>query len=139
MEERAMANVDMSVTLNASAQQVWNAIGRFNALPNWHPAVAKSDEKRESGKTVRHLSLHGGGEIIEELERSDDKLRAYSYRIIDGPLPVARYRSELSVQDEGAGRCRVRWQSTFEPRGTAESDAIGAIRGVYQAGFDSLK
>lgn len=62
-----MASVDMSVTLKASAEQVWNAIRGFNALPQWHPAVAKSHEKSEHGKTIRHLTLHGGGEIIEEL------------------------------------------------------------------------
>ena len=134
-----MTDVDMSVTLNATAEQVWNAIRGFNALPQWHPAVARSEEKREGGKTLRYLSLHGGGQIIEELERSDDKLRSYSYKIVDAPLPVAKYRAELSVRDEGAGRCRVRWQSTFEPKGAPEGDAIGAIRGVYQAGFESLK
>lgn len=134
-----MADVDMSVTLNASAEQVWNAIGRFNSLPDWHPAIAKSEENREGGKTVWHLSLRGGGAIVEELERSDDRLRAYSYKIVDGPIPVAKYRAELSVADEGPGRCRVRWQSTFEPKGAAEGDAIGAIRGVYQAGFDNLR
>jgi len=52
---------------------------------------------------------------------------------------VAGYRSELSVRDEGAGRCKVRWSSTFEPSDGSEADATAAIRGVYQAGFDSLK
>lgn len=134
-----MASVDMSVTLKASAEQVWNAIRGFNALPQWHPAVAKSHEKSEHGKTIRHLTLHGGGEIIEELERQDDEVRAYSYKVIDGPLPVAKYRAELSVHQEDAGKSRVCWQSTFEAKGAPEADAIGVVQAVYQAGFDNLK
>jgi hypothetical protein len=33
----------------------------------------------------------------------------------------------------------VRWTSTFEPKRSPEAQAVGAISGVYQAGFDSLK
>lgn len=134
-----MAKVDMSLTLNASAEKIWSLIGGFDALPRWHPAVARSEESREGGKTCRKLSLASGGEIVEELERRDDKERAYSYRIVSGPLPVTGYRSELRVADQGSGRCTVRWSSSFEPSGAPEEKAAAAIRGVYQAGFDSLK
>ncbi|HTZ78416.1 MAG TPA: SRPBCC family protein [Stellaceae bacterium] len=133
-----MAKVDMSLTLNAPAEKIWDVIGGFNALARWHPAVQRSEETAEGGKTRRKLSLAGGGEIIEELERRDDKTHAYSYRIVSGPLPVSGYRSELRVADQGGGRSTVHWSSTFEPSG-AEADAIAAVRGVYQAGFDSLK
>ena len=134
-----MANVDMSVSLNASAEKVWSVIRGFDALPRWHPAVARSEETREGAKTHRKLTLHGGGEVVEELEQHSDGSRSYSYRILHSPLPVTGYRSELSVRDEGAGYCKVRWSSTFEPSGGSEADATAAICGVYQAGFDSLK
>jgi len=52
---------------------------------------------------------------------------------------VAGYRSELSVRDEGAGHCKVRWSSAFDPSSGSEADATAAIRDVYQAGFESLK
>ena len=134
-----MANVDMSVSLNAPAEKVWSVIRGFDALPQWHPVVARSEETREGAKTHRNLTLHDGGEIVEELEQHSDGSRSYSYRILHSPLPVAGYRSELSVRDEGAGHCKVRWSSTFEPSGGSEANATAAIRGVYQAGFDSLK
>jgi len=134
-----MANVDMSVSLNAPAEKVWSVIRGFDALPRWHPAVARSEEIREGTKTHRKLTLHGGGEIVEELEQHSDGSRSYSYRILHSPLPVAGYRSELSVRDESAGHCKVRWSSTFEPSRGSEADAAAAIRGVYQAGFESLK
>ena len=57
-----MPKVSMSQNLNVSADQLWQMIGRFNALPDWHPGVEKSELTKE-GET-RKLSLVGGGSII---------------------------------------------------------------------------
>ena len=58
-----MADVKLSTTLPASADDIWKLIGSFNALPDWHPAVQKSELK--DGGTERRLTLVGGGEIVE--------------------------------------------------------------------------
>jgi hypothetical protein len=134
-----MANLEMSVQLNAPADKVWGLIGGFDALPRWHPAVATSGAAEEGGKTLRRLGLHGGGTIVESLEHHDAGARRYTYRILSGPLPVADYRAELSVDEQGGERCRVRWSSEFKPDGVPEPEAVETIRGVYKAGFDSLK
>jgi Polyketide cyclase / dehydrase and lipid transport len=138
LRENAMANVDMSITLPASAAAVWDAIGDFDGLHRWHPAVASSERGEEKGSRVRRLSLQGGGQIVEVLEGHDDRGRKYSYAILSGPLPVSSYRSELAVREDGADRCTVEWSSRFDPVG-GEKEAVEAIRGVYQAGFDGLK
>ena len=65
-----MASVSMSINLNASADEVWKLIGGFNALPDWHPAIVKSDLE-EDGK-VRRLEIDGGAVILERLEEHDD-------------------------------------------------------------------
>ena len=71
-----MAKVSMTTDLNASADQVWKLIGGFNALPDWHPAVEKS-ELTEEGQ-MRTLSIAGGGTIIEKLEKVDDGAHTYT-------------------------------------------------------------
>ncbi len=134
-----MASVDMTITLKAPAQKVWDLVGGFDTLPRWLPPVAKSEERKDGNVLHRHLSLHGGGIVVERLERRDDRARTYSYTIESSPLPVAGYRAEISVAEDGPQQCRVHWSSTFEPKGGSEADAVAAIRGVYQAGFDSLK
>ena len=131
-----MAKVNMSTGLGVSADQLWNFMGSFNALPDWHPAVEKSE--LEEGGTIRRLHLVGGGEIVERLQQSDDDKQVYSYSILEGPLPVQGYVAEIRVRPDGDG-CEVEWSSSFEPAGASESDAMQAIQDVYQAGFDNLK
>ena len=121
-----MAKVDMKTE-----------IGGFNALPDWHPAVEKSELEEEG--TMRRLSLAGGGTIIEKLEKRDEKERVYTYSIINSPLPVANYTATIRVMDDGSGNSTVEWASEFNADGAPENDAIDVIQGIYQAGFDNLK
>ena len=94
----------------------------------------------EDGATLRTLSLAGGGTIVERLERVDDTERSYTYSILSGPLPVADYVATLRVRaNEGGLGCTIEWSSEFTPTGAPESDAVAAIRGVYEAGFENLK
>lgn len=131
-----MPKVSMTQDLNVSADQLWQMIGQFNALPDWHPTVEKS-ELSKAGET-RTLSLAGGGQIVEKLESTDDDSKTYTYSIVDSPLPVKNYVSTIKVSGSG-DNATVEWSSEFEAAGMPENDAMKAIEGVYQAGFDNLK
>lgn len=131
-----MAKVSMSTNLNVSADQVWKMIGGFNALPDWHPAVEKSELTQE-GQT-RTLSLAGGGSIVEKLEKVDNGARTYTYSIVDSPLPVSNYTATIKVSGEG-GNSTIEWSSEFDADGAPEEAAMSAIADIYQAGFDNLK
>lgn len=135
-----MTKVSSSTELPVPASTVWAVIGNFNSLPDWHPAVEKSELKKEDGGTLRKLSLMGGGTIEEKLEQIDDKERLYTYSIVSGPLPVTNYTATLRVRgnDTGSG-CTVEWSSEFEAQGAPESAAVEAISGIYEAGFENLK
>ncbi len=133
-----MTKVSMSLNLGVSADKVWDLIGGFNALPDWHPAIEKSEIEGEGKGSVRTLHLAGGGTITERLEQLDDEGKHYSYAILSSPLPVADYKGTIRLQDDGDG-CKVVWESEFQPAGAPEGDAIDVIRGIYQAGFDNLK
>ncbi len=132
-----MAKVNMTTDLDVAADQLWSVIGGFNALPDWHPAVENS-ELQEEGNT-RILSLAGGGEIVEKLEKHDDNEKIYSYTITDSPFPIKNYRAEIKVIDKGEGKASVEWSSEFSADGATENEAIDVITGVFQAGLDNLK
>ncbi len=135
-----MTKVNLSTQLAVPAETVWGVIGSFNGLPDWHPAVEKSELTEQDGAKIRTLSLAGGGTIVERLEATDDKERTYSYSILSGPLPVADYVATICVRKtDGGPGCTIQWTSEFTPSGAPEGEAVAAIRGVYEAGFENLK
>lgn len=134
-----MSKVSLSSNLPATPDAIWKLIGGFNALPDWHPAIAKSEIVTEGNITRRKLSLLGGGTIVEKLEKSDDDGHVYSYTIEESPLPVANYMGTIRVTEAPGGGSTVEWSSDFEAAGAPENDAVQAIQGIYQAGFDNLR
>jgi len=133
-----MAKVSMQTELDVPVQQVWDLVGRFNALPDWHPAIEQSE--LENGGQVRRLQLVGGGTIIEKLERIDDQEHLYTYSIVDSPLPVSDYTAMIRVRrDENSNKTVVEWSSSFSPDGAPENEAVNLIENIYQTGFDNLR
>jgi hypothetical protein len=136
------------ITIKASPSAVWAKIKNFDALKDWHPAVAESPA--DNGNTVgsvRQIKLKGGGALTETLEGYDDAKMKYSYRAKDGgALPVTNYTSSISVSGEG-NQTVVEWRGAFY-RGFPNNDpppdqndeaAVKAITGVYKGGLENLK
>jgi uncharacterized protein YndB with AHSA1/START domain len=136
------------VTIEAPAEKVWGVIGNFDALKNWHPAIADSpvDHGNDEG-SVRQVALKGGGALTESLESYDPTRMKYSYRAKDGgALPVTNYTSTISVRTDGA-KSVVEWRGAFY-RGYPNNDpppelndeaAVKAITAVYRSGLANLK
>ena len=128
-----MDHVARSMHLDRPAAEVWEVVGRFQGLPEWHPAVEASHQEEIEGVEHRRLGLAGGGEILER--RLDADGMSYAYEILESPLPVANYRATVAVAEAGDG-CVVIWSSIFEP---THAEAREAVAGIYEAGFDSLR
>jgi len=90
------------------------------------------------GRRQRSLTLPDGAELVEELVSRDDDAMAYTYRILEGPLPVANYESTISVSASGDGST-IGWSGTFDAEGASDAEATDVIGGIYDAGLASLK
>lgn len=136
------------ITINAPPSAVWAKLKNFDALKDWHPAVAESPaDKGNSVGSVRRLKLKGGGDVTETLESHDDAKMKYSYRAKDGgALPVSNYTSTISVSAEG-NQSIVEWRGAFyrayqnndPPPDQNDDAAVKAITGVYKGGLENLK
>ena len=136
------------ITINAAPSAVWAKIKNFDALKDWHPAVAESPSDKGNGVgSVRQIKLKGGGELTETLESHDDAKMKYSYRAKDGgALPVTNYTSTISVSADGSGSV-VEWRGAFyrsypnndPPPEQNDEAAVKAITGVYKSGLENLK
>jgi hypothetical protein len=127
----------MSTELPASVKNVWDLIGGFNALPDWHPAIEKSELSEDGSQRTLHLV--GGGSIVERLEKTDDE-HTYRYSILESPLPVRNYTAAIAVKPNPDGTsCTVEWSSDFQAAEASDNEATEVIQGIYQAGFDNLR
>mgnify|MGYP003575530583 FL=1 len=140
--------VSEKVTIEAPADAVWARIKNFNALKDWHPAVADSAaDKGNTEGSVRTVKLKAGGTLVETLEGYDDAKMKYNYRAKDGgALPVTNYTSVLSVVADG-GKSVVEWRGAFyrgfpnnnPPPELNDDAALKAVTDVYRGGLAHLK
>lgn len=137
-----------TIEIAAPADKVWAVIGNFDALKDWHPAVASSaaDKGNEPG-SVRTVELKGGGSLVETLQKYDASGMSYTYRAKDGgALPVSNYTSTISVRGDG-DKSKVEWRGAFyrafpnndPPPDQNDEAAVKAITGVYTSGLANLK
>lgn len=136
------------ITINAAPSVVWAKIRNFDALKDWHPAIAESPADRGNRVgSVRQIKIKGGGALTETLEAFDDTKMKYSYRATNsGALPVTNYTSTISVIAEGS-RSVVEWRGAFyraypnndPPPDQNDEAAVKAITGVYKSGLENLK
>jgi mxaD protein len=143
-------HVRQSVTINAPAGKVWNAVKDFNALNSWHPALAKDEIVEGTNNTVgavRLLTLKDGGTIKEKLLAFDAAHHKFRYTILEGVIPVSDYTSTLIVASAGKGKATVTWSGHFHRKNTGDNPAdnendktaVDTITGVYKGGLDNLK
>jgi hypothetical protein len=132
-------NVDETKT-EAERRALWEKVGGWCAIKDWHPAVASCEESKEGDDTFRTLTLKDGGKIKEKLV--DTGTTSYRYQIIDSPLPVKNYEAQFSVtpDDDDLDEINVSWSATFDPAdGKDDKEARKTIDGIFKDGIDSIK
>ncbi|TFF27399.1 SRPBCC family protein [Jiella endophytica] len=135
----AMAiEVSKSVEIAAAPDAVWKMIGTFCDIQNWHPAVKKCELSDDGGKNVRTLTLPDGAALVEEEVARDESAMSYTYKILEGPLPVENYESTIAVTGSG-DMATVSWSGNFDAKGASDEKATEVITGIYDAGLSSLK
>jgi hypothetical protein len=126
-----------SKTTSQSVDAVWQKIGDFCGIGQWHPAIAKCE--LSSDKKDRTLTLKGGGTIVEHLVRWSDKTHSYTYKIVSSPLPVEDYESTLRVSAAKSGSGSViSWRGHYKAKGASDAEAKKTIDGIYDAGLGAL-
>ena len=137
-----MAKASVSTMMGASAEDLCAAVGEFGGITNWHPAIAKSElapgTPGDQTGSIETCSLGDGAQWREEQTARSDAERTYTYSILESPMPVENYLSTVTVTPEGR-KARLDWSCTFDVPAETETEMVGMMNGVYQAGVDALK
>ncbi len=142
--------VKESIEINAKADDVWAKASNFGDMGAWHPAVKSTEIVKGTNNkkgAVRVLTLQDNGTIKEELEAYKPAKKSFSYKIIEGVLPVSHYHSTFVVQPTADGKSKVTWSGTFKRKDTSDTpaqgqgdaDATNTMTAVYKGGLENLK
>ncbi len=140
-----MIRIYVSTVIETSADNVWQRIRDFNALPLWHPGIADSrienSEPSDRIGCIRHFHRRDGGMLRERLLALSDYDYSCTYEIVESPLGVDNYVATLKLTPVTDGeRCFAEWSAEFDCAAGREHELGQMIgQGVFQAGFDALK
>jgi hypothetical protein len=140
-----MARAYASAVIPAPVDRVWAIIRDFNGLPDWHPAITRSEI--EDGKTgdavgaIRSFFLVDGAHVREQLVALDDLQRTLSYIFVKPAFPVTDYVSHIRVSPvTDGGGAFVEWSAQFQERPEDAGRYVDAVaNGVFAAGLAALK
>ncbi len=140
-----MVKVVKSTVLNAPVEAVWDVLRDFNGHDRWHPIVA--DSVVEKGWTsdrvgcVRKFHLQDGSELREQLLTLSDADMAFSYCLLDTPVPLLNYVAHVRLAPVTDGDMTFwHWESRFDtPPGREKELEAMVAENVYQGGMDAVR
>lgn len=135
----SMLEVSVKTVIDVPAENVWSIIRDFGSIGKYVSAVENCTVDGEGIGAKRMLELKDGGEIIEKLEKVDDRNKVLTYKIVSGPLPVDNYVSEMKVNELTPHQSEITWSSSFVAKGASDEEAKETIEGIYNMGFEGIK
>lgn len=140
-----MVAVVRTAIVDAPLPEVWEVLRDFNGHDRWHPAVATSQVERggDSDRVgcVRRFRLNDGSELREKLLSLSDLETAFSYCLLDTPVPLFNYVAHVRLLPVTDGdRTFWDWRSRFDTPKGREAE-LGRMVGddIYQAGIDAIR
>ncbi len=140
-----MAKVFESAVICAPIEQVWDVVRDFNGLPNWHPAIAKSEieENRpaDSVGCIRNFYLVNGDNIREQLLALDDVNYRCDYTILKSGMALANYHAVLSlIPVTEKDTTLAIWSAEFDTAPENEEVLVETVgKAVFLEGLLALK
>ena len=140
-----MVKVVKSTVIDAPVEMTWDVLRDFNGHDRWHPAVADSAMERGAPTDrvggVRRFHLADGSELREQLLTLSDIDMAFSYCLLDTPVPLFNYVAHVRLAPVTDGDMTFwLWESRFDtPEG--REDELHRLVGedIYAAGMEAIR
>ena len=138
---------EQSVVLNASPEEVWQAIGQFDQM-DWLPGAGEIKAEGQEKGALRQRSLEGGVTIEEELLKIQPEKFAISTRLVSDNLDyvsATNYALHLTIKPEG-DHAKVEFKGAFyrafpqndPPAELNDEASIAAVEALHQTMIDAL-
>jgi hypothetical protein len=140
-----MVKIDKSTIVDCPVERVWAVLRDFNLHDKYHPAVRDSAIERgfTSDKVgcVRRFHLQDGSELRELLLTLSDADMAFSYCLLDTPVPLLNYVAHNRLVPVTDGdRTFWHWHCRFDTPAGMERRLYEEIStNIYEAGFAAVR
>jgi hypothetical protein len=140
-----MVRIVKSTVIDAPIEAVWAVLRDFNGHDQWHPAVADSHIERGQSSDrvgcVRRFHLADGSELRELLLTMSDVDMAFSYCLLDTPVPLLNYVAHVRLAPVTDGdRTFWHWESRFDtPPGMEQELETKVGTEIYEGGFRAVR
>lgn len=140
-----MPSILRSTIIECPVETVWAVLRDFGNEANWHPAIASMRiEHGQRGSDVgctRRLVLEDGSELSERLLTLSDMETAYSYCMLETPIPLFNYVAHVQLMPvTDTDHTYWEWRSRFDTIHGEESAMTRLVaEGVYEAGFVAMR
>ncbi len=128
-----MASVIKSISIDASPDDVWDALRDFGAV---HERLAPGfvTESQLDGDDVRVITFFNGAVARERLVGIDERSRRLAYSVVASPLGLTHHNAAAQVIDGDGGGTRFLWSADVLP------DSAGSrVAELMDLGIDAIK
>jgi Polyketide cyclase / dehydrase and lipid transport len=134
-----MPNVKEVAATMIDADTLWQRVGNFGSIAQWHPHLSRMTVSDEPAGQVRLLYLKTGGEQLERLQAIDAAHHTYRYRIERASLPVRDYIGEFRIEAADTQMSRVVWEADFTLADEHDDRTVAAVRSFLREGVASIE
>lgn len=113
--------VKRSLEIPSASTQVWQLIGDFCDIDDWHPNVNACSLKVVDGSLARILTTDTGQEFTQKRIAFEPGL-SYTYKTVSSSLPVENFTATLSI--EPGEISRIEWSTNFSSDDPAMEQVI---------------
>lgn len=132
-----MTTVTVSDTFDHPADQVWPVVSDFGGIHKYMRGMEPA-EVQGTGLGQDRILAMPAGPVAERLTWCDAEAKSFSYTILSGPLPFARYVATVKLTPRGDATDIV-WEGNFEAVGVPEEEAVAMANGIYSGAIKGFK
>ncbi|WP_371225410.1 SRPBCC family protein [Roseovarius sp. 2305UL8-3] len=113
--------IKRSLELPYPAVEIWNLIGDFCDVDDWHPSINACSLKVDEGSLVRLITTNDG-DVITQKRIAEEPSLSYTYRTVSSSLPVESFTATLSI--EPFEKPLIMWSASFSSDDPATEQAV---------------
>lgn len=130
--------VTITRKLRATSDRAWDAIAAVGRLDVWFPAISGCRVEGEGVGAHRHLTLDGGGDMVDHIVSIEPEARRLRYHRIESPFPASSYVGTVEVFTSFDGLAVVVWTVDFESDPEMSGPVAELLEAAIGAGVEGM-